>query len=250
MKLRASATTVLSVFLWFTAPAFHPSFHRCFISGLCTAATLTNWWHGNSPLSWRSQFKHQSRLGETGVLAHAKPLTPHPSAGAGYPSCDPSSTSVRTELMARSHHSLPVPLALSLLPKVPGRAPSDWEQHWQLWRWREKRLLGAAQLPFCLWTPLPEGDSYKISKTVFPLQTPCLLFFLQTWVHLRLPKLWTCGDICVTLKKAFVCLLLTGSGNCQEIIVKTLCCFSLFVPVISEQPHQCKSDLSPQSYGE
>lgn len=123
MKLRASATTVLSDFLWFTAPAFHPSFHRCFISGLYTAVMLTNWWHGNSPFPWRSQFKHQSRLRETGVLAHAKPLTPHPSAGAGYPSCDPSSTSVGTELMARSHHSLPVPLALSLLPKVPGRAP-------------------------------------------------------------------------------------------------------------------------------
>lgn len=143
----------------------------------------------------------------------------------------------------------PCPLHSPSSPKCLAEHP-DWEQHWQLWRWREKRLLGAAQLPFCLCTPLPEGDSYKISKTVFPLQTPCLLFFLQTWVHLRLPKLWMCGDICVTLKKSFVCLLLTGSGNCQEIIVKTLCCFSLFVPVISEQPHQCKSDLSSQSYGE
>lgn len=52
-----------------------------------------------------------------------------------------------------------------------------------------------------------------------------------------------------------MCLLWTGSWNCQEIIVKSL--FFLFVPVISEQKmswisciYQCISELSSQSCGE
>lgn len=192
----------------------------------------------------KSKSLHKSRLGEAAVLAHAEPLSLHPSRY-------PGSTSGGTELMARCHHGLPVPLALSLLPRVPGRAPSDWEQPWKLGTQKEKCLLGAALLlPLCLCTPLSEVYRHEISRTVFPLQIPCLLFCLQTWVHLHLPKWWMCGDICVTSKKAFVCLLLMGSENCQEIIVKTLCCFSLFVPIISEQPHQCKPDLSSHNRGE
>lgn len=50
-----------------------------------------------------SKYLNKSRLGETGVLAYSKPLTPHSS-------CYPGSMSIRTELVARPHHGLPCPL--------------------------------------------------------------------------------------------------------------------------------------------
>lgn len=191
----------------------------------------------------KSKSLNKSRLGETAVLAHAKPLTVHPS-------CNPGSTSVLGQSWwPCPSTAIPCPLH-SPCPQSAWQSPCDWEQPWQLWAWRERRSLGAALVSLCPRTPLSGGDSHKISRTVFPLQTPWLLFFLQTQVHLRFPKRWTRGDVCITLKKAFVCLLLTGSGNCQEIIVKTLCCFSLSAPIISEQPHQLKSDQSSQSSGE
>lgn len=106
-----------------------------------------------------------------------------------------------------------------------------------------------------VYMPLSKSNSHKISKTVFPLQTDYLLFFLKTWVHLRLPKIWTCRDICVILNKAcvFAC---NGKLNCQEIIVKTLCCFPFYTCYFwakmtwISSPYQCKSELSSQSYGE
>lgn len=127
----------------------------------------------NSLVRWKLSFCVKRPIQRASLWTRAGwvrlELWPTPGPLSLQPSHCPGSTSGRTELMAMSHHNLPVPLALSLLPKVPGTAQHPLTEsspgscgHGG----REKHL------PCC---PLPpsEGDSHKISESVFPLQTPC-----------------------------------------------------------------------------
>lgn len=180
----------------------------------------------------KSKSLKKSRLGENGVVAHARP--PQPTARVAGQSWWPGPiTACPCPLLSPSSQKRP------LTESSPG-------------------CFGHGGRSVCLgqpWCPsapclYQRVTATKYQRLFFLSKRPACCFFVQTWVHLCLPKRWTCGNICVTSTKTFVCLLLTGSGNCQEIIAKTLCCFSLFAPIISEQPHRCKSDLSSQSYRE
>lgn len=107
---------------------------------------------------------------------------------------------------------------------VPGTLPAPksawqstlwlWEQPWQLWTRREKSLLGVAQVPPACACLYQKVTATKYHSLFFLSKLPACCFFSKHESICAFPSYGHAATSASFWKKTFVCLLLTGSGNC------------------------------------
>lgn len=137
----------------------------------------------------------------------------------------------------------PCPLHTRSIPPMHSRAHSGSDSKtstvscgnsgWSTRAVRPSRPSTAAGLTACA-RLYQQVTATRYQRLCFLSRLTACCFFLKTWVHLCLPKLWTHGDICVILRNASV---FASNGKlelprkyCQDPLL-----FSFFIPVISKQ---------------